>query len=132
MSSPHRRAVKAFLLGPLYGTAVCSVFAFLFLHGNWLLLIYVIEAVLICTYIGAMIVGLPLYLLFVAGAGVRPNWFVYVFSSVALIVWLWLFRGHFDAKGAVTWFVLCAVAGFATGAVFAGLLRPPLDRVADR
>src|SRR5690348_5483772 len=51
MSSPHWRAVKAFLLGPLYGTAVCFLFAFLLTNGNLLLLIYIVGAVLICAYI---------------------------------------------------------------------------------
>lgn len=125
MSSPHWRAVKAFLLGPLYGTAVCFLFAFLLTNGNLLLLIYIVGAVLICAYIGAWIVGLPLYLLLVAGGEVRPQYFVYAFSSVAMIVWLWLFWHNFNAKGTVMWFVLCAVTGFATGAMFAGMLRPP-------
>jgi hypothetical protein len=132
MSSPRWRPVRAFLLAPLCGTGVCALFAFLFAHDNPLFFIFLMEGVLVCAYAGTLIIGLPLYGLLAAAGDVRPNYFVYAFTAGGLGLWLYLFWHHFSAKGAVPLFVLCCATGFATGAIFAGLLRPPAERVADR
>ena len=133
MSSTIWPAVKAFLLGPVIGTAVCWLLFIFFdvprgtAHAPLYTLFLIGPFVLLFLYGATWIVGIPLYLLLMLLKRPRPQYFLYVFALCGVFAGMRTQWGHWDKPLAGTMLLVCVLTGAATGAAFARLLSPPDD-----